>query len=95
MVPSACQCAYVDERGRRCRESGYLELHHRLAHAQGGEAVAHNLALYCTPRTRWLPSWTSVASLSKRAEPKRKSSVVSEPGRRRLDTHEAPPGMRT
>jgi len=39
------QCAYVDERGQRCRESGFLELHHKLAHAKGGEAVAENLAL--------------------------------------------------
>ena len=41
------QCAYVDERGQRCRETRLLELHHRLAHAQGGEAVADNLTLYC------------------------------------------------
>lgn len=39
------QCSYVDERGRRCRETRFLELHHELA--QGGPETAHNLSLRC------------------------------------------------
>jgi len=41
------QCAFVDERGQRCRETRFLELHHELAYALGGETVASNLRLYC------------------------------------------------
>src|SRR5690606_40812169 len=32
----AGRCAYTDHRGRRCPETGGLELHHREAHALGG-----------------------------------------------------------
>jgi len=41
------QCAFVDERGQRCRETRFLELHHELAYALGGQTAAHNLKLYC------------------------------------------------
>jgi len=41
------QCTYVDERGERCRETRFLELHHELAHALGGAAVAKNLRMRC------------------------------------------------
>jgi len=38
-------CSYVDERGVRCGENRYLELHHLQPHAQGGRHVAANLTL--------------------------------------------------
>lgn len=41
------RCAYVDERGIRCRETTGLELHHRHAHALGGPNTACNLELRC------------------------------------------------
>jgi len=41
------RCAYVDERGRRCRETGCLEFHHRKPHARGGPATVDNLELRC------------------------------------------------
>jgi len=41
------QCAYVDESGNRCRETRFLQLHHKVAHALGGHAVVHNLAIFC------------------------------------------------
>jgi hypothetical protein len=41
------QCTYVDERGERCRETRYLELHHRLPFARGGESSVDNLTLHC------------------------------------------------
>lgn len=41
------QCAYVDERGRRCAEKRGLELHHREPHARGGPPVESNLELRC------------------------------------------------
>jgi hypothetical protein len=43
----ACRCAYRDERGRRCRETRGLEIHHRHAHALGGAPILENLELRC------------------------------------------------
>jgi 5-methylcytosine-specific restriction endonuclease McrA len=40
-------CSYVDERGVRCGETRYLELHHLQPYAQGGRHVAANLTLRC------------------------------------------------
>src|SRR5690606_32177157 len=41
----AGRCAYTDDRGRRCPETGSLELHHREAHALGGPDSVDNLEL--------------------------------------------------
>ncbi len=41
------RCAFVDEGGRRCRETAWLELHHRTPHARGGTDTADNLSLRC------------------------------------------------
>jgi hypothetical protein len=41
------QCTFVSSDGKRCRERGYLELHHRDPFARGGEATAANLTLLC------------------------------------------------
>jgi hypothetical protein len=41
------RCAYVDERGERCREISRLEFHHHEAFACGGPATLDNLSLYC------------------------------------------------
>jgi hypothetical protein len=46
-VRDAGCCSYVDERGERCRETRYLELHHLQPFAHAGEHVAENLALRC------------------------------------------------
>src|SRR5690554_251317 len=45
----AGRCAYTDHRGRRCPETGGLELHHREAHALGGTDTVDNLELRCPP----------------------------------------------
>src|SRR5690606_29938210 len=45
----AGRCAYTDHRGRRCPETGSLELHHRKAHALGGPDSVDNLELRCPP----------------------------------------------
>jgi hypothetical protein len=37
----------VDDRGKRCRETGGLEVHHRHAHALGGPPTVGNLELRC------------------------------------------------
>ncbi len=41
------RCAFVDDRGQRCREQGGLELHHRVPFARGGPATLENLRLRC------------------------------------------------
>jgi hypothetical protein len=41
------RCTYVDERGVRCCEAHFLELHHLTPFASGGENVAENLTLRC------------------------------------------------
>jgi hypothetical protein len=41
------RCAYVDERGERCRETSGLELHHDHAFALGGPATEANISLRC------------------------------------------------
>jgi hypothetical protein len=41
------RCAYVDERGERCREISRLEFQHHEAFAHGGPATLDNLSLYC------------------------------------------------
>ena len=45
----AGRCAYTDDRGRRCAETGSLEVHHRQAYALGGPDTAANLELRCAP----------------------------------------------
>ena len=41
------RCTYVDERGIRCRETAFLELHHLDPQARGGPDTAANLTLRC------------------------------------------------
>jgi hypothetical protein len=41
------RCAFVDERGERCRETARLELHHHEPFARGGPPTAENLSLHC------------------------------------------------
>jgi hypothetical protein len=41
------RCAYLDDRGERCRETSGLEIHHRHAHSLGGLATLGNLELRC------------------------------------------------
>ncbi|MET0412217.1 MAG: HNH endonuclease signature motif containing protein [Polyangiaceae bacterium] len=42
------RCAYVDQRGQRCRETSMLEYHHEHAWALGGATSLDNLSLRCT-----------------------------------------------
>ncbi|HEY6557715.1 MAG TPA: HNH endonuclease signature motif containing protein [Polyangiaceae bacterium] len=41
------RCRYADDDGRRCSETGRLELHHRVPYANGGPHDAENLELRC------------------------------------------------
>jgi len=41
------RCTYVDERGERCQETHYLELHHRQPFARRGAHTIANVTLHC------------------------------------------------
>jgi hypothetical protein len=41
------RCTYVDSRGERCRETGWLEVHHHHTFAAGGPHSIDNLTLRC------------------------------------------------
>lgn len=41
------RCAYVSKNGRRCEERGFLEFHHVIPYAMGGETTVANLELRC------------------------------------------------
>jgi hypothetical protein len=41
------RCTYVDERGERCQETHYLELHHRRPFGMHGAHTTANLTLHC------------------------------------------------
>jgi hypothetical protein len=41
------QCAFVSPSGRRCGERGFLEFHHVVPYAKGGETAVENLQLRC------------------------------------------------
>jgi hypothetical protein len=43
----AGRCAFVGVDGRRCDETAFLELHHLVPFADGGESTAGNLSLRC------------------------------------------------
>jgi 5-methylcytosine-specific restriction endonuclease McrA len=41
------RCAYVAHNGRRCDARGFLEFHHVMPYAEGGEATVANIELRC------------------------------------------------
>ena len=43
----AGRCTFMSSDGKRCAERGFLELHHFMPFARGGEATVDNLRLVC------------------------------------------------
>ncbi len=41
------RCAFVSKSGRRCRDAGFLEFHHVIPYAEGGDATVDNIQLRC------------------------------------------------
>ena len=41
------RCTFESADGKRCSERGFLELHHSIPFARGGEATAENMKLLC------------------------------------------------
>jgi hypothetical protein len=47
------QCAFVASNGRRCAAQGFLEFHHIIPHAAGGEPTVANIQLRCRAHNRY------------------------------------------
>jgi len=47
------RCAFVGKSGRRCTEAGFLEFHHVVAFAHGGEATIEYIALRCRAHNQY------------------------------------------
>ena len=66
------QCAFVSASGRRCRERGFLELHHTTPYASGGKATIGTIELRCRAHNLYeaeLAFGPSVRRQPARAEP--------------------------
>ena len=55
------RCAFVGGNGRRCGETGFLEFHHVVPYADGGEATVDNVQIRCRAHSsheaeRWFGS---------------------------------------
>jgi hypothetical protein len=48
----AGQCTFVGKNGRRCAETGFLEVHHVVPYAAGGAATVENCRLYCAAHNK-------------------------------------------
>jgi hypothetical protein len=49
----AGRCAFVDEQGRRCRETSWIEYHHEVPYGKGGRHETANIALRCRAHNRY------------------------------------------
>lgn len=47
------RCAFVAPNGRRCGKRAFLEFHHAVPHAMGGEASPDNIALRCRAHNQY------------------------------------------
>ena len=77
----AARCTYVDVRGQRCCETRYLELHHLLPFAKGGENAVPNLTLRCASHN----ALAAEADFGPRPVADRRSSTRHEASPRRGD----------
>ena len=48
------QCAFVDERGRRCKARERLELHHKQPYGRGGDHSPKNIQMMCRAHNGYL-----------------------------------------
>jgi hypothetical protein len=47
------RCTFVDERGRRCRETSRIEYHHEILYGKGGRHGVENIALRCRAHNQY------------------------------------------
>lgn len=62
LARDGAQCAYVGENGRRCHERAFLQFHHIVPFARGGDDTAKNLQLVCARHNRLLAQREGLAS---------------------------------
>jgi hypothetical protein len=48
------RCTFVSRDGKRCEQTGWLQLHHEDPFARGGAATQNNIRLLCAPHNRLL-----------------------------------------
>jgi hypothetical protein len=74
------RCAFVGE-GGRCTEQGFLEFHHVVPYAAGGEATVHNIQLRCRAHNAYEAlAFFGVQDLSRESE--QRSGEMQEAGPR-------------
>ena len=79
------RCTYVDERGERCQETHYLELHHRQPFGRRGAHTIANLTLHCRAHNALAAEQDfGRTHMAESREPGRHASLASE---RRLALH--------
>jgi 5-methylcytosine-specific restriction endonuclease McrA len=71
----AGQCAFVTPNGRRCAEHGFLEFHHVVPYADGGNATEANIELRCRAHN----GYEAKRELGERASKWRGGARVCEP----------------
>ena len=48
------RCTFVSKDGKRCEQTGWLQLHHEDPHARGGQPTPDNIRVLCAPHNRLL-----------------------------------------
>jgi hypothetical protein len=79
-------CAFVAKSGRRCAERGFLEFHHEVPYAVGGEATLRNISLRCRAHNGY-EAWIDFG-------PRNGRGTRSETSRPRAKDAERPDGLR-
>jgi 5-methylcytosine-specific restriction endonuclease McrA len=75
----AVRCTFVDERGQRCQETRYLEIHHRQPFSMGGTHTTANLTLHCRAHNALAAELDfGRARMAERQERGRHASLASE-----------------
>jgi hypothetical protein len=78
--------AFVGKDGRRCEERGFLEFHHVIPYAMGGETTVENIQLRCQAHNGYEadlfygngPQWDGATSSASRRGCTGRNSVRAE-----------------
>jgi len=54
LARDGARCSYVSEDGKRCEQSGWLQLHHEQPFGRGGPATAANIRILCKAHNQLL-----------------------------------------
>jgi hypothetical protein len=70
------QCAFIGRDGRRCDERGFVEFHHVMPFAAGGQASVENIALRCRAHNQYEADLYFAGGPASRASHVRESIAV-------------------